>query len=130
MSRVRGKDTTPEMTVRKIAHRLGLRFRLHAKRLPGCPDLVFAKHKTIVFVHGCFWHRHTCRRATTPKTHTDFWISKFERNQERDRKNINLLRDQGWKVLVVWECETHHREAVEMRLRKEFGLNIDKKPFG
>ncbi|MBK3403451.1 DNA mismatch endonuclease Vsr [Methylorubrum populi] len=113
MGNVRGKDTTPEMVVRKTAHALGYRFRLHRKGLPGSPDLVFASRRKVVFVHGCFWHRHpSCRKASTPKTRPEFWRAKFARNVERDAKNERDLRAAGWEVLIVWECET--RDVAEL----------------
>lgn len=114
MSRVRGKDTTPEMRVRRLAHALGFRFRLHRRDLPGKPDLVFPRYGKIVFVHGCFWHRHKgCRLATHSKTRTEFWEAKFERNVERDRRVQAELRGLGWEVLIVWECETRQPERLE-----------------
>ncbi len=107
MSRIRGKDTKPELRVRSQLHRMGYRFRLHRKDLPGRPDIVLPKYDTVIFVHGCFWHRHKgCRFAYTPKTRPEFWKKKFGGNIRRDRTNINLLRKQGWKVLIIWECET------------------------
>jgi len=112
MSRVRGKDTTPEMVVRRVAHGLGFRYRLHRKDLPGKPDLVFPKLRSVIFVHGCFWHRHGCKKATTPKSNTDFWLAKFERNVERDNQNKADLRAQGWRVKTIWECETREIEAL------------------
>lgn len=105
MSKIRGKDTQPELALRKVLHGLGLRFRLHGVGLPGKPDLVFARYKTVVFVHGCFWHRHArCSIATMPKSNTSFWIKKFERNVERDKRTISQLEAQGWRVFVAWEC--------------------------
>ena len=107
MSRIRGKDTKPELRVRSQLHRMGYRFRLHRKDLPGRPDIVLPKYDTVIFVHGCFWHRHKgCRACYTPKTRPEFWKKKFGGNIRRDRTNINLLRKQGWKVLIIWECET------------------------
>ena len=106
MRSVRGKDTGPEMVVRSAAHRLGLRFRLHDRRLPGRPDMVLRKWKTVIFINGCYWHRHRgCRKATTPKSNTEFWNAKFLRNQERDRRNYRDLIDLGWRVVVLWQCE-------------------------
>ena len=123
MARIRSKDTTPEITVRKAVHRLGLRFRLHRNDLAGTPDLVFPKTKTAVFVHGCFWHRHPgCRRASTPETRAESWLDKFERNIARDRRAAEALASQGWRVLVVWECETKNAEALEQMLRDWFEL--------
>lgn len=118
MSRIRGKDTKPEMMVRRIAHAMGLRFRLHRRDLPGCPDLVFPKYKTVIFVHGCFWHRHDgCRKATMPKSNMQFWESKFVRNISRDRFSMAQLRDLGWTAEIIWECEVKDSKGVEDRLR-------------
>lgn len=118
MSRVRGKDTKPEMIVRRIAHAMGLRFRLHRRKLPGCPDLVFPKYKTVIFVHGCFWHRHDgCRKATMPKSNIQFWESKFLRNVSRDQSSTAQLRNLGWVIGVIWECEAKDPKGVEDRLR-------------
>lgn len=113
MSRVRGKDTAPERTVRRIAHGLGYRFRLHDKKLPGSPDIVFRWLRKIVFVHGCFWHKHNCRHGrNTPKTNTAFWRAKRERNSERDHQVRRSLRRKGWVVLVIWECQC--RDVVKL----------------
>lgn len=118
MGRVRGKNTSPEIAVRRAAHALGLRFRLHRRDLPGRPDLVFPKHRLAIFVHGCFWHRHEgCKRATIPKTRQDFWLGKFADNEARDQRVTALLRDAGWRVEIVWECETKDQEALLRRLR-------------
>lgn len=106
MSRIRGKDTQPELTLRKVLHRLGLRYRLHGAGLPGKPDLVFPRYRTVVFVHGCFWHRHDgCNIATTPKSNTPFWLEKFEKNVARDARVATQLEALGWRVFIVWECE-------------------------
>lgn len=105
MSRIRGKHTRPEVTLRKALHRLGMRYRLHSAGLPGKPDIVFPRYKAIVFVHGCFWHRHPgCSIATTPKSNTDFWLDKFQKNIARDTKVAQALELLGWRVFVVWEC--------------------------
>lgn len=123
MRAIRSKDTSPEKRVRSSAHRLGLRFRLHRKDLPGSPDLVFPSRRTVLFVHGCFWHRHeNCKEATTPKTNTDYWSRKFKRNLERDRENRKKLEEEGWKVLVIWECETKVRESIEIFLKQNFPI--------
>lgn len=107
MRSVRGKNTTPEMKVRSALHRAGYRFRLHRKDLPGRPDIVLPALKAVVFVHGCFWHRHAaCRAASSPSTRSDFWQDKFARNVERDRLAIDALTKAGWAVHLVWECET------------------------
>lgn len=117
MSRIRGKDTKPELAVRRIAHRMGLRFRLHRKDLPGSPDLVFPSRRKVVFVHGCYWHRHAdCRRAYEPKSNVDFWTEKFASNVARDQKAKDDLRDQGWDTLVIWECEAIDSSLVTSRL--------------
>lgn len=113
MSAIRGKNTKPELVVRSFLHRAGLRFRLHT-RLPGKPDIAFPKYRTVVFVHGCFWHRHkNCRFAATPKTRTCWWMAKFESNQTRDKKISSKLRRSGWRVLTVWECETRNPVKLE-----------------
>jgi len=104
MASVRGKHTKPELLVRSALHRLGYRYRLHDKKLPGHPDIVFPMYKAIILVNGCFWHGHRCQLGTVPSTRRKFWLEKFERNRERDRRNIRLYRDMGWRVLVVWEC--------------------------
>ena len=122
MSRVRGRDTKPEMIVRRALHAMGYRFRLHRRDLPGSPDLVLPSRSVALFVHGCFWHRHSgCRLASTPKTRTDFWLAKFQRNVARDAANEARLRELGWRVIVVWECETRSPISLEERLRKELG---------
>ncbi len=114
MRAIKSKNTSPEKRVRSAAHRLGLRFRLHRSDLPGSPDLLFPGKKTALFVHGCFWHRHeNCPGATTPKTNTDYWNRKFRRNMERDWESRKKLEEEGWKVLVIWECETKTRESIE-----------------
>ena len=117
MSRIRGKDTTPEIIVRRMAHRLGFRFRLYRKDLPGRPDLVFPRHRAVILVHGCFWHRHArCQYAYTPKTRVPFWTAKFSQNVARDRRNEEALHSLGWRVLVIWECQTRHQTSLEDRL--------------
>ena len=117
MSRIRGRDTKPEMIVRRIAHGLGFRFRLHRPDLPGRPDLVFPRYKAVIMVHGCFWHRHPgCRYTTTPKTRVDYWQKKFDGNVVRDRRNEAALSELGWRTMVIWECETRDREAVAERI--------------
>lgn len=119
MRAVRSRDTTPEMRVRRAAHRMRLRFRLHRKTLPGTPDLVFPKRKIAVFVHGCFWHRHiNCSKASTPTSAIEFWAAKFESNVARDRRVRRRLRRLGWKVVTVWQCEVTTDSAAENVLRK------------
>jgi DNA mismatch endonuclease, patch repair protein len=115
MSRIRGKDTKPEIEVRRFLHAKGLRFRLHDKRLPGSPDLVFASRKVAVFVHGCFWHCHEgCRRAALPATRTEFWAEKIAANVERDRRAGKTLQHGGWKVLTVWQCEIGEKTLEDL----------------
>ena len=123
MSRIRGKDTKPEMRVRRLVHGMGYRYRLHAKGLPGRPDLVFRPRRKIIFVHGCFWHRHSgCSANRIPKTRADFWRAKLDRNVERDRRNDAALRADGWGVLVIWECETKSdHEQLAQRIRAFLG---------
>lgn len=106
MSRIRGKNTKPELQLRSALHKAGFRFRLHDRKLPGKPDIVLRQFKTVILVHGCYWHRHPgCTEATTPKSNVDFWTAKFDATVERDRRNIAALEAAGWRVLVVWECE-------------------------
>ncbi len=105
MAAVRGKHTTPEMRVRRIAHRLGYRYSLHKKSLPGAPDLVFTSRRKAIFVNGCFWHQHHCKRGRAPASNVTFWSRKLARNVERDRANVRELRRLGWSVLTLWECQ-------------------------
>ena len=117
MAQIRGKDTKPERIVRSVLHRLGARFRLHRKDLPGNPDIVLPRYGLVVFVHGCFWHRHPrCKYAYTPKSRLEFWIPRFEQNVKRDKKVRRQLRRLGWNVIVVWECETRDIETLADRL--------------
>ena len=119
MARVRSKDTRPEMRIRKLAFALGYRYRLHDRKLPGCPDLVFGPRRKVIFVHGCFWHRHQgCKQCYTPKSNVDFWLAKFTGNIVRDQKNMEVLRKAGWRVVVVWECELGAPEKLQKRLWK------------
>ena len=118
MSRIRGRGTKPEIIVRRIAHNLGFRFRLHRKDLPGRPDIVFPRHRAVIMVHGCFWHRHPgCKHASSPKTRESYWKNKLEDNVARDRRNETALRELGWRIMVIWECETKDREAVAARIK-------------
>lgn len=114
MSRIRGRDTKPELCIRRGLHRRGLRFRLHAKHLPGKPDLVFPKYGAVIFIHGCFWHGHACGLFKLPATHTKFWKEKIERNCHRDRSANHLLRQSGWRVLLVWECSLRGSQKLPM----------------
>lgn len=120
MSRIKSRDTQPERTVRSMLHRLGYRFRLHRADLPGKPDIVLPRYKTVIFVNGCFWHRHEgCRFAYTPKTRIDFWQKKFSENVFRDQRVQESLVASGWKVIVVWECELRDQAALGKRLETE-----------
>ena len=118
MSRIRSRDTGPELAVRRTAYRMGFRFRLYRRDLPGTPDLTFPRHRLAVFVHGCFWHRHSgCRFAYSPKSRVEFWMKKFKQNVTRDRRNRAALQNLGWRVAVIWECETRDTSIIEDRLR-------------
>ena len=117
MSLIRSRDTKPEMIVRRLVHGLGYRFRLHRRELPGCPDLVFTSRGSVIFVHGCFWHRHTnCRNSRLPKTRLDFWKTKLERNKQRDTRTKYRLTRLGWRYLVIWECETTNLDRLTHRI--------------
>jgi len=118
MAAVRSKDTTPELIVRRLVHRLGFRFRLHVKALPGKPDLVFVARRRIINVSGCFWHGHTCGRCRIPATRRDYWIAKIERNRRRDARTSRALRRLRWKVMTVWECQLGDSARLERRLMK------------
>jgi DNA mismatch endonuclease, patch repair protein len=118
MSRIGSKHTKPEMLVRKMVHAMGYRYRLHGKDLPGKPDLVFRSRKKVIFVHGCFWHLHTsCREGRIPSSRGEYWAPKLNRNQSRDADHLNALNIAGWRVLVVWECETKNINLLEDRIR-------------
>ncbi len=122
MSRIRGKGTKPELLVRSAAHRLGYRFRLHVRKLPGSPDLVFPSRKIALFVHGCFWHRHgECRYCYVPKSNIQFWREKFKDNVLRDKRVQARLEEMGWRVAVVWECETADSDSLRKRLKDLLG---------
>ena len=117
MSLIRSKDTKPEITVRKILHRLGYRFRLHRKDLPGQPDIVLRKYKTVIFVHGCFWHGHSCKKGKTlPKTNESFWQNKIKGNQARDNKVLQELTLLGWHPCIIWECEVRNDTRLVERI--------------
>ena len=117
MSRIKGRDTKPELIVRSMLHRMGYRFRVNVNALPGKPDIVLPKYKTVVFVHGCFWHRHgRCKQAYTPKSRRRFWLRKFAENVARDRRAKRRLRRLGWRPVVVWECQTANQAELAERL--------------
>ena len=116
MSGIRGKDTKPEIVVRRLLHRLGYRFRLHCKDLPGRPDIVLPKWRTVIFVNGCYWHGHKdCHLFRLPKTRTEFWSKKIEGNQARDQRNYIVLEAAGWKVLVIWECAVSKKKSLTIK---------------
>jgi DNA mismatch endonuclease (patch repair protein) len=130
MSRIRSRDTSPEIALRRALHALGLRFRLRNKRLPGKPDLILPRYNAAVFVHGCFWHRHAgCNIATTPKSNTSYWKEKFDRNVARDQRVSQQLTECGWRVFVAWECELQSKlraERTAARLARVIGAqNLD-----
>ena len=122
MSRIKSRNTGPELIVRSALHRLGYRFRLHRRDLPGSPDIVLPRHRTVIFVHGCFWHRHRgCRQTTTPRTRTEFWKEKFAANVERDKKKTRQLEKLGWRVVVIWGCETSDPEMLATEILSVLG---------
>lgn len=121
MSKIRGKNTKPEMVVRSLCHEMGFRFRLHRRDLPGAPDLVFPKHGLCMFVHGCFWHRHPeCKYAYMPKSRVDFWQNKLAKNVERDLKTQQALINMGWRVVTIWECHTKNRDLLRLEIQNAF----------
>lgn len=114
MARIRSKNTRPELVVRSTLHRMGYRFRLHCAKLPGKPDVVLPRHRKVILVHGCFWHQHRgCKLASRPSSNTEYWLAKLDSNVRRDRQNRRKLRALGWKVLVVWECQTRNLPVIE-----------------
>jgi len=117
MSHISSKETKPEIMVRKFLFANGLRFRKNVKDLPGKPDIVLPKYKTVIFIHGCFWHGHTCKRGTLPATNAEFWENKIGGNIERDKRNVSELEKQGWKVIVIWQCEIRNAALRENRLQ-------------
>ncbi|POP67710.1 very short patch repair endonuclease [Pseudomonas syringae] len=124
MSRIRSRDTAPELAVRKVLYRMGYRYRLHSAIVPGKPDIVLTKFKSVIFVHGCFWHRHSgCKFAYTPKSREEFWTKKFEANFRRDEVVKKQLSELGWRILIIWECETKSSDIIENRLRGFLGEN-------
>ena len=119
MSKIRAKDSVPELRVRRLLHRLGYRYRLHDQTLPGRPDIVFRSRNAVIFVHGCFWHRHhdpNCKLARLPKSRLDFWLPKLEGNRARDSRVRSELEQSGWRCLIVWECELRHEEQLKNKL--------------
>jgi DNA mismatch endonuclease (patch repair protein) len=124
MRAIRSKNMKPEMAVRRLAHRMGYRFRIHRKDLPGKPDMVFPGRRVVIFIHGCFWHQHAdphCKDARLPNSDTDYWHPKLLRNQARDAENEAALQVQGWRVLVIWECQTKDTPALTQRLLSFLG---------
>jgi DNA mismatch endonuclease (patch repair protein) len=124
MQAVRSGDTKPEIAVRKLLHRLGYRFRLRRSDLPGKPDIVLPRHRLAVFVHGCFWHRHDCKRATLPKTRTEFWEGKLSANAARDARVMDALHELGWLTVVVWECEIGDHQLISHRITAALASGI------
>ncbi len=119
MRQVRSKDTSSEKKVRSILHKLGFRYTLNNKKLPGSPDIVLPRYKTVIFVHGCFWHRHLgCKRASIPSSRQEYWLPKFERTVARDKSAKKQLHKMGWKVIIIWECELKYHEKLSLRLQK------------
>lgn len=121
MSRIGSRNTGPELAVRSLLHRLGFRFRLHKRDLPGTPDIVLPGRRAVVFVHGCFWHGHACKRLGMPKSRAEYWLSKIDANRRRDIRNRRLLRSRGWRVITVWECEVKNPEKLSARLTRFLG---------
>ena len=117
MSRIKSKNTKPELIVRSWLHKQGFRFRLHDKKLPGKPDIVLPKYKTVIFVHGCFWHGHKCRLGRMPKSRLEYWLPKIKGNKERDVRTLRRLRSMRWRALVLWECQLHNLDALTRRIQ-------------
>ena len=125
MSRIKSKNTTPEMYMRSALHHAGYRFRLHVKTLLGKPDIVLPKYKTVIFIHGCFWHRHKgCRRATMPSTNKEYWTKKFQQTIERDKKEQRVLKNLNWQVIVIWECELNNKDTLDDIIMKISHANL------
>jgi DNA mismatch endonuclease (patch repair protein) len=130
MSKIRSKNTKPEMAVRKALFAKGYRYRINYKKLPGKPDIAFPKYKTAIFVHGCFWHGHKdCKDSHIPKTNTDFWTKKINRNKERDRNNTIQILSMGWKVLTIWDCEIQQKGNIESLIQKIADLLLEPIPY-
>ena len=121
MRAIRGTDTKPEIAVRSLVHRLGYRFRLHARDLPGKPDLVFPARRKVIFVHGCFWHSHACKTGLIPHSNRGFWLPKLRRTKARDRENLEALTKIGWRALVIWQCELKDSKAMRLRVKRFLG---------
>jgi len=118
MSNIGNKDTKPELRIRSLLHQMGYRFRLHRKDLPGKPDIVLPKYKTVIFIHGCYWHRHTCKKGrSTPTSNREFWEEKFSKNIERDKRNLVELKNIGWNIITIWQCELKNMEKIQSRLK-------------
>lgn len=114
MAQIRSRNTKPEMIVRSLLHTMGFRFRLHDRTLPGCPDIVLKKYKTVIFVHGCFWHRHKgCKNCTTPTNRREWWLKKLNGNAKRDKRHRRALKKLGWKAIVIWECRAEKLKSIE-----------------
>jgi DNA mismatch endonuclease (patch repair protein) len=126
MSRVRGKDTKPEKNVRSLLHKMGYRFRLHDRTLPGCPDIVLRKYQTLIFVHGCFWHRHkNCKDCTTPTNRREWWLAKLNGNAARDKRHKRVLKKLGWRIIVIWECRLREPKKLIKKLTKALKFRDD-----
>lgn len=121
MKSIGQKNTKPEWIVRRLLHRLGYRFRLHRKDLPGTPDIVFYGRRKAIFVHGCYWHGHNCSKGKLPKSNRDYWVPKIQKNQERDARKERELRDTGWDISIVWQCQTKDEETLANTLKKFLG---------
>jgi DNA mismatch endonuclease, patch repair protein len=119
MRSIKGKNTSPELAVRSLMYRMGYRYRIHIKELPGCPDIVFPRRQKVIFVHGCFWHSHRkCKKATIPKSNVSFWTEKLLRNKERDATDRRMLKKLGWQVLTIWQCDLKRPENLQDKLRR------------
>ncbi len=128
MGRVKSVNTSPEIIVRKLLHKMGYRFRLHRKDLPGTPDIVLPKFNTVIEVRGCYWHRHAgCSDTTTPKTNTAFWVEKFNKTIARDKRNLEAIRKLGWKIIVVWQCETKDLNLLKVKFQIDINHRKHKK---
>jgi DNA mismatch endonuclease, patch repair protein len=130
MRAIRNKDTKPEMAVRSLVHGLGYRFRLHRADLPGKPDIAFPARRKVIFVHGCFWHSHNCKSGLIPRSNQDFWLPKLRRNKVRDSKNLEALAEQGWKALVIWQCELRDSRSLRHKIMRFLGRRRSSKEEG